>query len=307
MNTACSSDRSHLPTEQSLTESRALDAMTIRQTLELMNRQDQAVPEAVQLAIPSLTRLVESIVDAFGRKGRLIYLGAGTSGRLGVLDASECPPTFQSDPDQVVGLIAGGDAALRKSSESKEDDPQGAIASLKELALGSKDVVVGLAAGGSTPYVHGALQYAKSCGSVTGLIACVKLNAPAMAAYVDHPVELLVGPEVLTGSTRLKAGTATKLALNMITTTAMVQSGKAWGNLMVDVRATNAKLQDRAIRILTSQTNLNREQAADLLGRARGHVKLALVMELRSLGLAEAKELLAQHGGHLRPILGEPK
>ena len=296
-------DRSHVATEQRNPASASLDTLGVADTLALMNREDAKVAAAVAEAIPALTKLVEDVVKSLRAGGRLIYLGAGTSGRLGVLDASECPPTYHTDPSMVVGIIAGGDTALRKSSEGAEDDPDGARAELDRLNIGKNDTVIGIAAGGTTPYVLGAIKLAKSRGCTTALVAC----ALAKPQACDHVVTLLVGPEVITGSTRMKAGTATKLALNMITTAAMVQLGKTWGNLMVDLRATNAKLVDRAARIITSQTELTREQAIALLESASGRTKLALVMAKRGVSAEEAQRLLDQHAGQLRAILGPPR
>ncbi|XAL98054.1 N-acetylmuramic acid 6-phosphate etherase [Phycisphaeraceae bacterium D3-23] len=320
--------RGHLATEQRLAAAAAVDAQPIEATLRLMNTQDMQVPQAVRNAIPAMTKLVEDIVAGFNAGGRLLYCGAGTSGRLGVLDASECPPTFCSDPGQVVGFIAGGDGALRVAVEGAEDDFEGAHAKIDELNLGEHDTLIGIAAGGTTPYVWGAIQHAGQRGATTALMTCVPVKSlqtrpraavvkgnqplslpppPKLPAEVDHRIELLVGPEVLTGSTRLKAGTATKLALNMISTAAMLQMGKAWGNLMIDLNASNAKLVDRSIRIVTGQTNLSREDAADAIDKAGGSVKLALIMVLRDVDLETAQALLDEHGQKLRPILGPPK
>lgn len=310
--------------------STALDALTTEAALRLINTQDLDVPRAVRDAIPAITRLVESLVERMRHepKARLIYVGAGTSGRLGVLDASECPPTFHSDPEQVIGIIAGGDGALRKSSEGKEDDPTGAHEELTRLNVGPDDTVVGIAAGGTTPYVWGALDFAKSRGAATAILCCVPVAAlmsrprqpvvraneptplapsPKLPAQVDHVIELLVGPEVVTGSTRMKAGTATKLALNMITTVTMVQLGKVWGNLMVDLKASNAKLRDRALRILTAQLDLDRNEAEALLDAAGGKVKLAIAMSKLKLDAQRAQAELDKHGGKLRPLVGPPK
>jgi N-acetylmuramic acid 6-phosphate etherase len=263
-----------------------------------------------------LSLLVAAVVEALRSGGRLIYLGAGTSGRLGVLDASECPPTFSCDPAMVVGVIAGGDGALRRSSEGAEDDYHGAAAELRRLKVSRRDVVVGIAAGGTTPYVLGALALARRRGSVTALICNVGKSAvlsqygPGKAlpasARPDHLICLPVGPEVLTGSTRMKAGTAAKLTLNMISTAAMVGLGKAWGNLMVDLRASNAKLRDRAARIVAAQCGLTRQQALAVLDRAGGQVKMALVMARRKVNARQAQRLLTQHRGRLRPIIGSP-
>ncbi len=320
-------DRGRLETERRLPESAAIDAMTIEQALRLINAQDMEVPKSVRKAIPAIEKLIDAAVGSLRAGGRMIYIGAGTSGRLGVLDASECPPTFFSDPDQIIGLIAGGDSALRRSSEGMEDDPQGADEQLKPLNLDARDLVVGIAAGGTTPYVWGALRFAGDRGAKTGLICCVPLlnlmtrprapvvaaNRPAEAppppklpARVDFPVELSVGPEVITGSTRMKAGTATKLVLNMLSTVTMIQLGKVWGNLMVDLRATNDKLKDRAVRILCSQCGINAAQALTLLEQADGRVKVALVMAKLNVEPDEAKRLLTNHLGRLRPVLGPP-
>ncbi|MEM7627338.1 MAG: N-acetylmuramic acid 6-phosphate etherase [Planctomycetota bacterium] len=324
-----SPDRGHLETEKRLASAAAIDALSIGQALQLINTQDIEVPRAVRAAVPALTKLIETIVAGMKEGGRLIYVGAGTSGRLGVLDASECPPTFFTDPGDVVGIIAGGDKALRKSAEGKEDDPTGSHLTLTNMDLGPNDTLVGIAAGGTTPFVWGAIEFARKRGCPTGIITCVKLSAlrkpkeraplvpgnapvdlpppPEDSFEVDHAVELIVGPEVVTGSTRLKAGTATKLALNMITTATMVQLGKTWGNLMVDLRATNAKLVDRAQRILVQQLDVTRGEASRLLDAADGRVKLALVMHRRQLDAAAAEALIDEHGGRLRPILGSPK
>ena len=298
-------DRGRLLTEKRLDASADLDALSIEQTLALINDQDATVAGAVRAALPAVAKLVESVVTAMRHGGRLIYVGAGTSGRLGVLDASECPPTFHCDPDTVVGMIAGGDTSLRRSSEGREDDVDGARDELDRLGVGENDTVVGIAAGGTTPYVSGAVRSAKKRIAITALICCVDAGSELAAA--DHVVQLHVGPEILTGSTRLKAGTATKLTLNMISTTVMVQLGKAWGNLMVDLQATNAKLMDRAVRIISEQCDLSRPEAQGLLEKADGRVKLALVMARRNVDGRAAQQLLDEHGQQLRPIIGPPK
>lgn len=321
-------DRSHLVTEQRLSSSAAIDAMTVEQSLRLINTQDMNVAVAVRDAIRHITPLVEHLVAQFRAGGRLVYVGAGTSGRLGVLDASELPPTYFAEPDRVIGLIAGGDSALRRSSEGKEDHPEDGGEQIRALNIGEHDTVLGIAAGGTTPFVWGALKEAKTRGAATGLLCCVPIRSlqtrhkaavvkpnqpiaapppPTLPAELDFPIELRVGPEIVTGSTRMKAGTATKLALNMISTTLMIQLGKAWGNLMVDLRATNAKLRDRALRILTTQCDLDRAAAADLLDRADGRVKHALVMARLNVDAPRAAALLDQHQGRLRPLLGAPR
>lgn len=297
-------DRGHLLTERRNDATRDIDALDTPDLLNLMVEQDAAVIDAVRRATPVLAALIDDVVRGMNRGGRLIYLGAGTSGRLGVLDASECPPTFFTDPTRVVGIIAGGDSALRTSSEGAEDDPDGARAELERLRLDEHDTVIGIAAGGTTPYVLGAIEIARQCGATAALVTCAQVDRPAGA---DHLVALAVGPEVVTGSTRLKAGTATKLALNTISTATMIRLGKTWGNLMVDLRASNVKLRDRAMRILVEQCDVSRDGAGRLLDAAGGRVKIALVMALRGIDAGEAQRLIDEHAGRLRPLLGAPK
>lgn len=296
-------NRGHLLTEQRLDASADLDAGTIDDTLRVINDADAGIAGAVRDQISAIGRVVELVVRSIESGGRLIYLGAGTSGRLGVLDASECPPTFNSEPDQVIGIIAGGDSALRKSSEHKEDDPCGVHNQLDVLGVGANDTVVGIAAGGTTPFVLGGVEYAKLLGASTGLLTCTPIELPS---WCDVLIAVQTGPEVVTGSTRMKAGTATKMVLNMITTGAMVHSGKVYGHLMVDLRATNDKLRDRAARIISQITGLDRNGAFTLLDRAEGRVKPALVMHAKGCSLDEADALIAKHHGGLRPILGDP-
>lgn len=277
-----------------------LDSMSIEDALEVMNREDVAAINAVAAVRPAVAQAVRLVADALRAGGRLIYVGAGTSGRLGVLDASECPPTFRSDPLQVQGIIAGGDAAMFRAQEGAEDSAQDGAAQIDSRQVGPNDVVCGIAAGGTTPFVHGALIRARELGAKTIFLTCVDglTNEPP----VDVVIRPITGPEVLTGSTRLKAGTATKLILNQITTVAMVQLGKVYQNLMVDLRATNQKLRDRATRILVTLTGLDRATAADLLSRADGHVKAAIVMYHRRISLPEAQRLLAESGGCLHRL-----
>jgi len=295
-------NRAHILTERRNPNSTDLDRMSVAECVALMNREDATVPVAVANAAPAIEGLLVALVPRYGAGGRLIYLGAGTSGRLGVLDASECPPTFQSDPSRIVGVIAGGDASLRKSSEGREDERDGALPDLRTLALTSNDTVVGIAAGGTTPYVLGALEFAQGLGALTAMITCAPFfEGPP--PFVDHPIVVETGPEILTGSTRLKAGTATKLVLNTITTTLMVQMGKCYENLMVDLRASNAKLLDRATRIVSMITDLPRDESRTLLDRAGGAVKTAIVMHARSVDRAEAEAVLRASGENLRAAL----
>ncbi|HSI36014.1 MAG: N-acetylmuramic acid 6-phosphate etherase [Phycisphaerae bacterium] len=291
-------DRSNLLTERRLAESMGLDAMSALDAVALMNRQDALAVEAVGKVGPEIARAVELVVEALGRGGRLIYFGAGTSGRLGVLDASECPPTFRVPPEMVQGVIAGGNEAMFRAKEGAEDSVEGGAADVDAKNVGPDDVAMGIAAGGTTPYVRGALTRARERGARTVFLACVEPTPGE--AEVDVQIRPLVGPEVLTGSTRLKAGTATKLVLNTITTVAMVRLGKCYENLMVDLRASNVKLWERGTRIVATLTGLDRAAARTALEAAQGHVKLAVVMVKRDVGAEAGKELLERAGGRLR-------
>lgn len=298
---AAMKDRGHIATEQRNPAAAELDRLTIEQAVALMQAEDAKVAAAVAAERKNIVRAVELVVDAFGRGGRLIYVGAGTSGRLGVLDASECPPTFRTPPEMVVGIICGGDSALRRPVEGAEDRPELGTAAVAEANVGESDVVVGIAAGGTTAFVAAALLAARRCGARTVFLTCV----PGEHATLDVDVTIrpLTGPEVIAGSTRLKAGTATKMVLNQITTVAMVQLGKTYGDLMVDLMASNAKLVDRGTRILSVLTGLDRHAAYELLTSAGGRVKTALAMRARGVGAEEADRLLAEHAGRVRPLL----
>lgn len=290
-----------LLTEAQNERTKHLDTLKTEEILELMNDEDRKVAQAVAKEIPQITRFVEHVVEAMKSGGRLIYLGAGTSGRLGVLDASECPPTFGLEVGRVIGLIAGGDQALRKAIEGAEDDPEGCIAELKGLPLSEKDVVVGLAASGRTPYVVGGLTYAKSIGAFTAAISCTTDSAISKVAEIS--ITPLVGPEVITGSTRLKAGTAQKLVLNMITTATMVRLGKVYGNLMVDVQPTNDKLIARAERIVCQATGVRSDMARHVLAEAEFKPKAAIVMIERKCTFQEAQAYLTSANGFIRQAL----
>jgi N-acetylmuramic acid 6-phosphate etherase len=294
-------DRSHLSTEQRNPRSTALHTLDAGGLVALMNAENRAVVDALDAAAPALTAFIAAVEPGFVAGGRLVYVGAGTSGRLGVLDASEAPPTFQVEPGRIVGIIAGGDGALRRSSEGKEDEPDGAKGELGVLHLTARDAVIGIAAGGTTPYALGALSLAKRAGAHTALMTSVEVPKPPDA---DHLLLLPTGPEVLTGSTRLKAGTATKLALNTISTALMVRAGKVYGNLMVDVRATNAKLRDRAARIVATLTGLERDAAFAVLEAAGGSAKTAVVMRRLGLDREAAEQRLAQVEGRLDRLIG---
>lgn len=289
-------------TERRNPRSAEIDIASPLAIVDLMNAEDRTVAEAVATQREPIARAIELVEAAFRAGHRLYYVGAGTSGRLGVLDASECPPTFGSDPSMVQGIIAGGAPALTRSQEGAEDRPQGARADLDAAGVQSLDVVIGIAASGTTPYVRAALEHARSLGARTAIIACSPPAAELLAA-VDIAILPITGPEVLTGSTRLKAGTATKLVLNTITTGAMLRLGKAYGNLMVDLQASNTKLRDRAERLLMVTCELSREQAHSLLAAADGHVKTGIVMHKLKLTRAEAVANLNAVGGVIRKLI----
>lgn len=294
-------DLSRMTTERRNAATMDLDQMTALEIAAVMNREDRKVPLAIEKALPQIAQTIEAVEASFRQGGRLFYIGAGTSGRLGVLDASECPPTFGVDPGMVVGLIAGGDRALRFPIEGAEDDRELCVKDLKEHDLCAKDTLVGIAASGRTPYVLGGLDYARSLGCKTAAIACNSGSAVGKAA--DIAIEVEVGPEVLTGSTRLKSGTAQKLIVNMISTGAMVRVGKAYQNLMVDVVQSNEKLQVRAENIVMEATGVERAEARRTIDAAGGSVKTAITMVLASCGKEEALELLEKHGGKVRDAI----
>jgi N-acetylmuramic acid 6-phosphate etherase len=298
-------DRSHIETEKQNPASQTLDALSIEQAVALMHAEDMAAVAAVGAQRVAIAAAVRLVTAAFEKGGRLFYVGAGTSGRLGVLDASECPPTFCSDPSMVVGLIAGGDAALRRSIENVEDDAAAGKQAMVDAEVSEKDIVFGIAAGGTTPYVHGALIEAHARQAKTVFLICTDPAHVTLPAGVpDVYIALATGPEVLTGSTRLKAGTATKLVLNTLTTLAMVQIGKTYGNLMVDIDSLkNAKLIDRGARIIGTVTGVGREAAIELLHAAGGKVKHAIIMYMKKCDVFTADNLLTQARGKLRPVL----
>jgi len=296
-------DRSGLLTEQRLGASMELDRLSIIDALAVMNEQDALAVEAVKSQRAEVARAVEMVAAALMSGGRLFYVGAGTSGRLGVLDATECTPTFGTDPKLVQGVIAGGNDAMFGSKEGVEDDAEMGAEAMHGRYVGPKDVVMGIAAGGTTPFVRGALARAKEAGAKTIFLCCVE-NAAGMPK-ADLVIRPLTGPEVLTGSTRLKAGTATKLILNQITTLTMVRMGKVHENLMVDLKATNQKLRDRGARILATLTRLSREESLKLLLSADGEVKTAIVMKKRGMGAGAAREMLERAAGNLRRALKE--
>ena len=292
---------STLITEQRNPNSMHVDSLSALEIVQLMNEEDKQVPLAIEKCLPQIAQAVECIVAAFQQGGRLVYIGAGTSGRLGVLDASECPPTFGVSPEMVKGIIAGGERALRHPIEGAEDSKAQAVIDLQAIQFSSKDVLVGIAASGRTPYVLGALEYAKRLGSVTVSIASNPNSV--MANIVDIAIDTVVGPEVLTGSSRLKSGTAQKLVLNMLTTASMILMGKCYQNLMVDVQASNEKLKARAIRIVMQATDCDKALAEETLKQADQNVKLAIMMILSGLDRSQAEALLEKHQGKLQLAL----
>jgi N-acetylmuramic acid 6-phosphate etherase len=296
-----SDDRGHLLTEQSNPRSRRLDQLATTDLVNLFVDEDRRPQEAVAGASEALAAAVDAIAARLFDGGRLFYLGAGTSGRLGVLDAAECPPTFCSDPKLVQGVLAGGTPALLRSSEGLEDLEQAGREDLERHGFQQGDCLVGIAAGGTTPYVRGGLSYAHSIGALAIGMACVPKDQAPLPCDID--IRLLTGPELLTGSTRLKAGTATKMALNILSTTVMVRLGKVYGNRMVDVAASNSKLVDRSLRILRDLIGVEREEGLALLGLSDGSVKLALLMKAAKLSKDQAEGVLERHNQQLRQAL----
>lgn len=293
--------RGHLLTEQINSQSQNLDRLSSLEIVDLFNQEDYRTIEAIANEKLALAQAIDLVAAAFNQGGRLFYVGAGTSGRLGVLDAAECPPTFCTPPELVQGILAGGAPALIKSSEALEDRPEDGAEAIKERQVTQLDVVIGITAGGTTPFVHGALQESKLRQAKTVAISCVSAEQVNIDADLD--IRLLVGAEILAGSTRLKAGTVTKMALNIISTGAMVRYGKVYGNRMVDVAVTNNKLRDRALRIICDLTELDREAAQKLLIKSQNQVKLALLLHWTGVDVETGKALLAKDSGDLRSLI----
>jgi len=291
-------NRGNIATEQPHNATSMLDTLSTLACVELLGTDHLRAIEAVQKVSPAIATFIDALHQRVVSGGRLIYIGCGTSGRLGVLDAAECPPTFQSAPELIIGLIAGGDKALRFSSEAAEDNPNGVAPEFNRLKVSEKDCVLGITAGGTTPWVLGGLDLARACGALTCLLTCA-IDSSAC----DHTIMLDTGPEPLTGSTRLKAGTATKLALNIIATTLFIKLGKVYGNMMVDLKVTNDKLRDRAIRIVSTVCELEREKAMHLLDQAEGNVKIAIIMQTCLIDATTAQRKLEDAGGVLRSAL----
>jgi len=292
-----------LQTETRNERTKELDQMTIHEMLRLMNQEDQSVPRAIEKELPIIEKAIKAIIHSFEQGGRLIYMGAGTSGRLGVLDAAECVPTFSVDPGMVIGLIAGGEKAMLHAVEGAEDSEELAINDLKELDLTEKDAVVGIAASGRTPYAIGGLKYAREKGAYTISLSCNKESK--VSHYAGAAIEVETGPEVLTGSTRLKAGTAQKLVLNMLSTLSMVGIGKVYQNLMIDVQPSNLKLEERAKRIIMEATDATYEEAEKVFESSKHRVKTAIVMQLTGTSKEEAEDKIKAANGFIRPAISE--
>ena len=296
------SDLASLPTESRNPASEHLDELPTLEMLQVIQAADQEALTAVQRVLPTVAAAVDAVAECLGNGGRLFYIGAGTSGRLGVLDASECPPTYNTTPEMVQGIIAGGDGALRRSMERAEDEPEGGRRDLEQRGFSKKDALVGIAASGRTPYVLGGIEFARSLGALTIGLTCVPGSPIATSAQIGITAD--TGPEVVTGSTRMKAGTATKLVLNMLSTGVLVRLGYVYGNLMVNVQPTNTKLVDRARRIIASIAEVSYDEASRLLAEA-GSVRTAILMHKRNLSRVDAEARLAAAKGRLRVALGE--
>ena len=290
-------DLSRLTTERRNPASAHIDSCTTLEMVTIMQQEDSKIASAIEKILPEIARAIDATSQRLENGGRLFYLGAGTSGRLGILDASECPPTYGTDPELVQGLIAGGIPAIFRAQEGAEDNPGLAVHDLKEHGFSAKDVLVGIAASGRTPYVIGGLKYARELGALTIALACSE--HAEIAALADIALTPVTGPEVVTGSTRMKAGTAQKLVLNMLSTGTMIKLGKVYGNLMVDVKASNKKLEERAIRIVMEGSGCERTEAEKALKGADGHAKLAILMVVAGGSAGEGKALLERTSGHL--------
>lgn len=286
-----------LSTEQSNPLSRDIDQKSTREILEIINAEDRKVPEVITGCLSQITALVDDVVQSFQKGGKLVYIGAGTSGRLGVLDASECPPTYGTDPEMVQGLIAGGTRALVRSIENAEDNAEAGVADLERIGFTKNDVLIGVTASGQAPYVIGAMIHARSLGAVVGAVSC---NTKSQTfQYADHILCLPVGPEVVTGSTRMKAGTAQKLVLNMVSTAAMIRIGKVYGNLMIDLKPVNKKLVERSKNLIQKATGCDRKTAETAFDQSEKRPKIAILMVILRISAQQAASLEAQHQGHL--------
>ena len=291
-------------TEKQNPMSENIDQQSTQEILEIINKDNTGVADAVAEALPDIQRFIDALIVRFQHGGKLFYIGSGTSGRLGVLDAAECPPTYRTEPKMVQGIIAGGYEALVRSIEGAEDIPDDGAKAVLDYGVTEKDAVLGITASSSTPFVLGSLKKAKKINALTGLLIC---NEPIELPYVDHLLSIIVGPEIITGSTRMKAGTATKMVLNMITTVSMIKLNKTFGNLMVDLKASNQKLWDRGARLVSHLTDLNYDDSLELLKSADGEVKTAVVMSKLNIDMKDAWKQLRKQQGSLRKALDNSK
>ena len=289
-------------TEQINSRTKNIDQFPIEDILKSINDEDKLIAKQVEKAIPNISAFVDHAVSQIKKTGRLIYIGSGTSGRLGVLDASECPPTFGVSSDLVLGIISGGDRALRESIENAEDSYRNSIHDLNKISLNNNDILLGISASGTTPYVLSALSYAKKIGALTGFLTCNDIKS---LDYVDFLIKVLVGPEILTGSTRLKSGTATKMVLNMISTTTMMKLNRTYGNLMIDLKPNNKKLVKRALNILSQELNITKSEAKKIYSSAGNNLKIAILMGKKGLTFDEANKLISDNNGSLANSLNE--
>tara|TARA_B100002051_G_C16745895_1_gene647610 strand:- start:10617 stop:11507 length:891 start_codon:yes stop_codon:yes gene_type:complete len=289
-------------TEQINSRTKNIDQFPIEDILKSINDEDKLIGKQVEKAIPNISAFVDHAVSQIKKTGRLIYIGSGTSGRLGVLDASECPPTFGVSSDLVLGIISGGDRALRESIENAEDSYRNSIHDLNKISLNNNDILLGISASGTTPYVLSALSYAKQVGALTGFLTCNDIKS---LDYVDFLIKVLVGPEILTGSTRLKSGTATKMVLNMISTTTMMKLNRTYGNLMIDLKPNNKKLVKRALNILSEELNITITEAKEIYASAGNNLKIAILMGKKGLTFDEANKLISDNNGSLANSLNE--
>jgi len=287
-------------TEQLNIKSKDIDQKNVSQILSIINKEDSSVSEAVKNALPEIALFIENVIKKINKSGRLIYIGSGTSGRLGVLDASECPPTFGVSKDLVQGIIAGGDKALKESIEGAEDSLTDSVSELKKINFNSNDIILGISASGTTPFVLTALEYANKIGAVTGFITCNKIKS---LKYIDYIIQVIVGPEAISGSTRLKAGTATKMVLNMISTTAMIKLNHTFGNIMIDLIPKNNKLIERSLSILINELLIDKKQAKDLYASSHQNLKVAIIMGKKNLSYIQACKVLDDSDGNLKQIL----
>ena len=289
-------------TEQTNPKTKNIDQLSIIEILRCINDEDKLIAKEIEKVLPKISSFIDQIVRQIQKKGRLIYIGSGTSGRLGVLDASECPPTFGVSTDLVLGVISGGDKALRESIENAEDSSQNSIQDLKKISLNQNDILLGISASGTTPYVLSALTYANQIGSVTGFLTCNDIKS---LDYVDFLIKVLVGPEVLAGSTRLKSGTATKMVLNMISTTTMMKLNRTYGNVMIDLKPNNKKLVDRALNILSKELNITITESEKLYAKAKFDLKIAILMGKKKMTYDKANKIILDNNGSLSNSLNE--